>query len=284
MMQDKMAGSMRLCVIIPANNEAALIGGCLEAILASDWQGGGVQVIVAANGCSDDTVAQAQGFATAFDRLGWQLEVLDLAKGGKLNALNLADAKVQAPIRVYLDADVTISRGLLWQLADALSSPAPRYASGKVNITAKSWLSRAYARIWRQVPFMSDCVPGCGVFAVNDAGRARWGAFPEIISDDTYVRLSFTPQERVGVQASFDWPIAEGFRNLVKVRRRQDVGVDEVAQKFPDLIENDDKPDFPLSRKLSMALRAPISFAVYSGVALVSKLTRNRNAGWSRGR
>ncbi|WP_299937906.1 glycosyltransferase [uncultured Pelagimonas sp.] len=284
MMNNNTTGAVRLSVILPANNEAALIGGCLSAILDSDWDGLGLQVIVVANGCSDDTAARAQAMVEPFSDRGWQLDILDLPSGGKLGALNAGDATAKGAMRVYLDADVTVSRGLLWQLANALDSTAPRYASGAVTITAKGWVSRAYARIWRQVPFMAECVPGCGVFAVNAAGRARWETFPDIISDDTFVRLSFTPNERIGVAASYEWPIAEGWSNLVTVRRRQDVGVDEIGHKFPELLANDDKPDFGIGRKLGIALRDPIGFAVYSGVALTSKLTRKRSSGWSRGR
>ncbi len=283
-MKDNMTGAVRLSVILPASNEAALIGGCLSAILESDWEGAGVQVVVVANGCHDDTVARAQAMDDQFVARGWRLDVLDLATGGKLGALNAGDAAALGATRVYLDADVTISRGVLWQLSNALDSASARYASGTVNITAQGWMSRTYARIWRQVPFMTECVPGCGVFAVNQAGRERWDTYPDIISDDTFVRLSFRPDERIGVPASYNWPIAEGFANLVKVRRRQDAGVDQIAEQFPELIENDDKPSFPTSRKLGIALRDPIGFAVYSGVALISKLTRNRVDGWSRSR
>jgi hypothetical protein len=212
------------------------------------------------------------------------LVVLDLAEGGKLNALNAGDAAASGGARLYLDADVTVSPALLNQLAAALEGAAPRYASGAVQITARGWVSRAYARIWRQVPFMAQGVPGCGVFAVNAAGRQSWENFPAIISDDTFVRLSFAPSERVGVPAPYDWPIAQVFARLVKVRRRQDAGVQEIEEKYPALLENDDKPEFPLSQKLAIALRDPIGFAVYSSVALVVKLTRNQTNGWSRGR
>jgi hypothetical protein len=131
---------------------------------------------------------------------------------------------------------------------------------------------------------MAHGVPGCGVFAVNAPGRARWGTFPQIISDDTFVRLSFAPLERHGVPAPYDWPIAEGFGALVRVRRRQDAGVEEIERLYPDLLSNDDKPAFPLSQKLGMALRDPLGFMVYSAVALAVKLTKSRASGWSRGR
>lgn len=271
-----------LSVVLPASNEAALIGGCLRALCASRFEQP-VQVVVIANGCDDDTAARARAEAPGFAARGWSLQVIDRAQGGKLGALAVGDAAALSGIRMYLDADVTVSPDLVAQLYAALDGPGARYASGQVIITGNGMISRAYARFWSKVPFMCQGVPGCGVFAVNAKGRARWGDWPAIISDDTFVRLSFAPAERLGVAARYDWPIATGFRNLVNVRRRQDAGVAEIQQRYPALLSNDDKPALAASEKLRLALRDPLGFAVYSGVAMAVRL-RPASSGWSRGR
>ncbi|SMX32885.1 glycosyltransferase family 2 protein [Maliponia aquimaris] len=279
------AGGPQVSVIVPASNEAALIGGCLSALLMSAGLGdGAVEVFVVANGCRDETAAIARGFQAGYAARGWRLEVIERAEGSKPGALNAGDAAARGAVRVYLDADVTVAPALLGQLVQALDTGAPRYASGRVEIAAQSAVSRAYARVWRRVPFMRKVVPGCGLFAVNAAGRARWDTFPEIISDDIYVRLQFRPGERMGVPASYRWPIAEGWGNLVRVRRRQDAGVAEVAARFPELRPNDDKPAFALRDKLALALGDPLGFAVYAGVALAVRLTPRKRQDWSRGR
>lgn len=275
-----------LSLIVPASNEAGEIGACLDAVLASDWSyKADLECIVVANGCRDTTVDVAQARAADFQAKGWQLVVLDLAEGGKLNALNHGDARARYPVRAYLDADVRVSPPLLAQLFNVLNTDPARYASGTCVIARpKTWVSRAYQRIYRQVPFMTHGVPGCGLFAVNASGRSRWGQFPNIISDDTFVRLSFAPDERKGVPAPYQWPIVEGWSNLVRVRRRQNKGVEEIEQQFPHLLKNDDKPAFSTQTKLAMALRDPLGFAVYSGVALAVRLTNRREQDWSRGR
>lgn len=283
---DSPAGATALSVILPASNEAALIGGCLSAVAASDWpeSNAAPEIIVIANGCRDDTAARARAMAPTFAARGWPLRVIERAEGGKLGALNAGDAAARGPIRVYLDADVTISPSLLPQLAEALAASSPLYASGTVEIAAQGAVSRAYARFWRRVPFMAQGVPGCGLFAVNAAGRARWDAFPDIISDDTFVRLSFAPKERRKVPAPYRWPIAEGLPALIRVRRRQDAGVLQIERDHAALLENDDKPPFPTRAKLALALRDPLAFATYTAVALAVKLSPQRDQSWTRGR
>lgn len=278
-----------LSIIIPANNEQDFIGRCLGALLAQDLdpaRTGGVEVVVAANACTDATVAVAEAMAPDFAARGWELLVLDIPEPGKLNALNRADVTVRGDIRVYLDADVICSPALIGQLAGALRTPAPRYASGTLQVApARSWVTRHFARVWINVPFMKTNVPGAGLFAVNAAGRARWGAFPAIISDDGFARLQFSPEERIKVPAPYSWPMIEGFRGLVKVRRRQDRGVQELEEKFPEIVGNESKPPLRPGDYLRLFIGQPVSFLVYVWVILAVRYgPRDQAAGWTRGR
>lgn len=275
-------------VILPAHDEAAYIGDCLAALLASDapahaWS---VEVIVIANGCTDDTASIARGFVPQASARGWRLCVLDLPEGGKLNALNQGEAAAAGATRIYLDADVIVSPPLIAQIVAALDVGAPRYASGQPRLApARSPVTAAYGRFWVTLPFVTTGVPGFGLFAVNAAGRARWNAFPNIISDDTFVRLQFKPSERVRVGASYSWPMVEGFRNLVRVRRRQNDGVDEIAAKAPRLLANDDKVRIGLGGVLLRALRDPLGFVTYAAVSLAVRSNYARSSSsWARGR
>ncbi len=274
-----------LSVLIPASNEAALIGGCLAAIAGSDPIGREAEVIVIANGCHDATAARARHGTAALAAAGWDLRVIELAQGSKVAALNRGDAAARGALRVYLDADVTVSAPLLVQLCDALDRPGPRYASGTLRITGRGVVARAYARLWARVPFMARGVPGCGIFAVNAAGRARWDRFPDIIADDLFARLQFAPAERVAVAARYDWPVSEGIGALVRVRRRQDDGVREIARDFPELLRNDAPHRLGAAGLARLALGDPTGFAAYATVALGVRLGRgSRRTGWSRGR
>lgn len=274
-----------LSIIIPANNEEAYLADCLRALMSSEPTDAPVQVLVVANACTDRTVEIARTFESAASQLGWKLEVVDLKQPGKLNALNVGDDMATGELRLYLDADVLVSPSLVRLLIAELSSTdEPRYASGTPHVSvAKSFITRAYARFWLMLPFARSEAPGFGAFAVNRAGRARWEGFPQIISDDTYVRLLFSPQERKGVAASYEWPMVEGFSRLVKVRRRQDQGVKEIALKWPELLANEGKAKLRLVSLLAMAMREPVGFLVYLGVTAAVR-SRRASAQWTRGR
>ncbi|UWR45685.1 glycosyltransferase family 2 protein [Phaeobacter inhibens] len=279
--------TLLLSVLIPAHNEAGYIGACLSALFASDPLPAGAtgEVLVIANGCADTTVAEARAVTAP---QGWTCRVIDRAEGGKIGALADGEARATGSVLVYLDADVIVSPPLMAQICAALKGDRPRYASGAPQLSpARSRVSRLYGRFWAKLPFVREGVPGFGLFAMNRAGRARWEQWPDIIADDIFARLRFDPAERIRVQASYQWPLIEGFRNLVRVRRRQNAGVAEIAERFPALLTNEDVHRPGLAVILRLALRDPAGFMTYAAVALAVKspLFRTRNeARWTRGR
>ena len=277
---------MSTSVLIPAHDEADYLPACLTALLASDPVKGDVQVVVMANGCSDNTAEIARSFAAGAKDKGWVLTVLDLVEGGKLNALNKGEAAATGDVLIYLDADVVVSPQVVPQIAEALNTEAPRYASGRPNVTVTGddALTRHYTRFWLTTPFMVHGVPGFGVFAMNRAGRSRWDDWPDIISDDTFARLNFTAQERLSIPATYDWPMIEGFTRLVQVRRRQDIGVAEIVERYPALMDNDDAHDktAPVWKR---ALRDPLAFIAFAAVRIAIRLPILRSGNrWVRGR
>lgn len=275
-----------ISIIVPAHDEAACIDACLSALLLSDRVPVPAEIVVVANGCRDDTAARARAHAVTAAARGWRLQVIETPQGDKMNALNLGDRAARHGNRIYLDADVVVDPGLLPELTELLATDAPRLASGRPRVApARSAFTRAYARFWTRLPFFALAVPGFGLFAVNAPGRARWRRFPAIISDDTFVRLHFAPSERIAASAGYAWPMVEGFRNLVRVRRRQDAGVREIARLYPALMANDDKTRPGPAAILRLALRDPTGLAAYAAVALAVRtpLFRSRSP-WARGR
>ncbi|MEO0402559.1 MAG: glycosyltransferase family A protein [Pseudomonadota bacterium] len=275
-----------LSVLIPANNEAGYIGRCLRSLAEqAPAPPGPKQIIVAANACTDTTIAEAEACRDALQDAGWTMEILDLPTPGKLPALNAAEAQATGQVLVYLDADVTCAPPLMAQLVSALDTDLPRYASGTLQVAApRSWVTRCFAQVWQQLPFMTTNVQGAGVFAVNRPGRARWGAFPDIIADDAYVRLMFAPDERIKVPAMYQWPMVEGFLRLVRVRRRQDAGVQQLATLYPEIMANESKPPMTLADHGRLFVKNPVAYPVYCAVMIAVKLGRANADAWTRGR
>jgi glycosyltransferase involved in cell wall biosynthesis len=223
-------------VLIPAHNEASVIRGCLHALIDQTIPRA-VRLIVVANGCSDDTAAIARTFIPAARLRGFELMVFELSKGSKPDALNFGDLFMLPGVRLYVDADVRLSR-------DALEGVAAELESGRCHLCAPalqveqagSAFTRSYAKVWQELPVVRFGVIGCGLYAVSEAGRRRWSRFPSIISDDKFVRLSFAPHERrVASRGAFRVQMPEGLRELTLVRGRWCRGNRDLARQFPEI-------------------------------------------------
>jgi len=231
-----------LTVIIPSHNEENYIGNCLQSLARQRGlpKNVGIEVIVAANGCTDRTVAVSDFFQNVLGENKIELVTLDIEIPGKSNAIRLAEQKAKYRNFLYIDADVTIEDTLLSEILTTLSEASPIYVSGTLAIpTSQSWISANYAKIWLALPFVNEGVPGIGLYGVNEAGRKRWGDFPQIIADDRFVRLNFAESERRKASSRYFWSLPQGARNLTKARIRWCEGNEELKQLFPELLKND---------------------------------------------
>jgi len=258
-------------IIIPAHNEAAVIGQTLQGLLRQ--VGEGDEVIVVCNGCSDDTAAVARRFEP-------RVTVLETEVPSKTNALNLGDRRARSFPRVYLDADVVLGNGALAEIVRALASGRWLAVSPDpvMNLDGASWAVRAYYDIWLALPYCRSGMIGAGVYALSEAGRARFADFPAVIADDGYVRAMFRESERGRVESAHSTVRAPAsLAWLMKIKTRSRLGAMELAMKFPGLLSNEVK-DY--SGALRGLIANPLKWPkvlVYLYVNLVSrKLARQR--------
>jgi hopene-associated glycosyltransferase HpnB len=104
-----------VCVLIPARDEAALIGRTLAALRE---QGSGLEVIVVDDQSTDGTAAACEGAAAQARGAPIALRVVQgapLAPGwaGKLWALQQGFALVHRPLVLLLDADIELAPGVV---------------------------------------------------------------------------------------------------------------------------------------------------------------------------
>jgi hypothetical protein len=210
-------------VVIPAHNEAAVIGRLLTALREGADGPGRFEVVVACNGCTDETAAIARDHGA---------RVVETPDASKIAALNAADATATAFPRFYVDADVVLTGRAVTDVARALASPAgPLCATPPmaVELAGRPWTVRGFYDVWCRIPYLRDAHVGSGVFALSEAGRRRFDEFPEVIGDDLFVRNLFGRTERRVVAT--DPFVIQAPRTLqALVRRRVRIHVGNIEQ------------------------------------------------------
>ena len=223
-------------IIVPANNEEATIGRCLERLLSVEASPR-FEIIVVCNGCNDRTAEIAR-------RFGDRVTVLETDVASKTHALNLGDEVAQTYPRFYMDADVVLSPGDIREIARTLETGRAMAAAPRMEMdfSRAGWGVRAFYRVWTALPYTRQGMMGVGVYALSQDGRRRFGTFPDIIADDGYVRVLFRPDERTAVNGATSIVSAPSkLADLIKIKTRSRLGGYQLAQRFPELLENDDK-------------------------------------------
>jgi glycosyltransferase involved in cell wall biosynthesis len=209
-----------ISVVVPAHNEAPVIGRLLRGLLAGT-RPGELEVVVVPNGCTDGTAAVAGSF---------DVEVLPLEQPGKYAALRAGAERASGSEVVYLDADVEIGAGDIRRLAAALREPGVLAAAPErvVATERSSWPVRWYYDVWQQLPVVREGLFGRGVIAVSAEARQRLRDVPDVMGDDLAASVAFTPDERRVVPGSR--VVVHPPRTLADLIRRRVRSVTATAQ------------------------------------------------------
>ena len=177
-------------VIIPAHNEAAVLGRTLDA-LTKACASGAVEVIVACNGCTDETATIARSYSG--------VRVIEVAEASKIAALNAADRVATRWPRLYLDADIELPlealRATLLHLGENEEALCARPAFS-YDSTGASWVVRSYYRARNRLPQASASMWGAGVYGVSEKGHIAMGQFPQVTNDDCFIDRFFRTEEK----------------------------------------------------------------------------------------
>ncbi|MET7683540.1 glycosyltransferase [Streptomyces sp. NPDC005423] len=236
-------------IVIPAHNEARVIGRLLDSLL--DGSGGtgaaatdatddksaatdgtdATDIVVVCNGCTDDTARIAA-------ERGPRVRVVEIPVPSKHAALRTGDDHARGFPRVYVDADVVLAgadvRALTEPLDDAGSGILATAPERRIPLAGCAWRVRAYYRVWQRLPAVREGLFGRGVIAVSEAGHARIAALPPLMADDLAASLAFAPGERrvVGAAGVVVHP-PRTWRDLMKRRIRAAVSTAQVEQEQP---------------------------------------------------
>ena len=135
---------MQYSVLIPAHNEEAYIGDCLQSIEdAAEYITAEVEIIVALNRCSDQTAAIAAGHQA--------VSVIENSKN-LARIRNAAARAATGDIIVTIDADSRMSRNMLAEVATNLASG--KYIGGGVMIRPERWSLGIIMSVLTVLPFL----------------------------------------------------------------------------------------------------------------------------------
>jgi glycosyltransferase involved in cell wall biosynthesis len=202
-------------VIIPAHNEAKLIGQSLAKL---QHYADAVDITVVPNGCSDDTahVARTAG-----------AKVVEIEIPSKAAALNAGDAVAEGFPRIYLDADIAVPTGGLERMACVFGRPGSPLAAvpaRQLDLSGRPLAVRAYFAINSRLPAIQSGLLGRGMITLSAEGRSRFAEFPLMVADDLFLDSLFSGTEKCTVESvvvTIATPrrTADLVRRLIRVRR-----------------------------------------------------------------
>ena len=260
-------------VIVPAHNEARVIGRLLGQLVS----GAGpdeLDVIVVANGCTDDTAEVAVSY-------GPLIRVISIPVPSKREALLAGNQAATGFPRLYVDADVELGASDIRALGDALRRPgilavAPQRVLG---LEGSPRLVRWYYDVWSRLPDVRNGLFGRGVIGLNAAGYARVVGLPPLLADDLASSLAFVPEERLIVEAARAVVhVPRTFSDLLRRRVRAETGVVQVerTEGAPPSTARTRPSDL-----VSMAAREPWMaprIVLFLGVAVIARYRSRRAA------
>ncbi|WP_020394956.1 glycosyltransferase [Thiolinea disciformis] len=245
-------------IIVPAHNEATVIRKCLDSLKK---QAGVDCIIVACNGCTDNTAAIVQQEYP-------DLICLDIATPSKVNALNEAEKYIVSWPVFYIDADTQLSENAIQIITRAmqigpllLAAPEP-----VIDTSQSSWWVKQYYRIWLSLPYIQAGVVATCSFVIAEQGRKRFTEFPPVINDDGFVRCQFSPHERGNVSGAKVYINApRTLASLIKIKTRARLGNMQLAAS--NLCTRPDAKPYSRILKQKLFSREWLAAGVYIAIA-----------------
>lgn len=222
-------------IIIPAYNEANVIRRCLNSLRTQKQL---KQIIVACNGCIDDT---ANIVRTEYP----DVICLDIKRPSKVNAINEAEKIVKHWPVIYLDADLELSIDGVEKMILGMKNRHLLIASPTpiMCLEYSNWVVKQYYNIHRKLSYVQEGIIGTGTFVLNLEGRKRFDKFPDVINDDHFVRCQFTKNEMGNIEDSFvKIQAPKNTWSLIKILTRSQLGNIEISENLKGL--DKEKPNY----------------------------------------
>ena len=239
--------ALAVSVLLPAHNEAKVIGQTIESVLDTQY-GGALEVIVVDDGSQDATAAVVAQAAARDPRV----RLIRQEKRGKAAALNTALRAARSDILVMLDADTLFQPDTIPHLLTQFSDPRVAAVSGHAKVgNRRSWIARFQSleyicgfNLDRRAYHVLNCitvVPGAVSAYRRDAVLAAGGLPEETLAEDTdltYV-LHRAKHRICYASGALAWTEAPaGVRSFLRQRRRWAFGTLQCLWKHRSMLFN----------------------------------------------
>lgn len=272
-----------LSIIVPAHDEARVIGRLLGQLVSSADKGR-LDILVVANGCTDNTAEIAASF-------GPPVRVLSISAASKREALAAGNRAAGSFPHLYVDADVEIRSGDARELGRVLRRPGVLCAGPERvhDMAGCRWPVRWYYDVWERLPEVRRGLFGRGVVGVSEAGYTRLAARPQVLADDLAASLEFSPGERMIVpSAQVIVHPPRTFADLLRIRTRAAMGTNQLegTQGAPDSRARTRSTDLMAIVRQDVGLTPKVG--LFLMVALLARMRARRAAalpshsGWLR--
>jgi cellulose synthase/poly-beta-1,6-N-acetylglucosamine synthase-like glycosyltransferase len=190
-------------VLVVAHNEEGIIRQRLENALALDYPAGQIEIVIATDGCSDQTVEIIRQYAPRGVRL-----LAHDARRGKALVLNDSIPQLAGEVVVLSDANTFTEPDAARRLARWFVDPAVGAVCGKLILTDPATGKNVDGLYWRYETFLKGCEGRLGALLGANGGiyavrRSLFRPIPaDTIVDDFVVPLA--TRLRTGCRIVFD--------------------------------------------------------------------------------
>jgi len=174
-----------MTVVIPALNESEIVAEKIEDTRRQDYPEGALEIIVVADGSTDDTAAVAEACGARV--------LHDPVRRGKSAAVNRGVAAANGDIVVLTDANCALAPGSLTALAEEFANPRVAVVSGDKVVFGDGARGGGESLYWRFESFVKQAESELGATsgAPGEIVALRREMFrpipPNVINDDYHV-------------------------------------------------------------------------------------------------
>lgn len=220
-------------IIIPAHNEERNIGQLLTLLTQGNWNDH-YEIYVCCNGCVDKT----EEIVKSFDKVN----LISTDVPSKINAIRLVESYDIGYPRVYVDSDISIDKNSVVKIIDYLSGQEEPYLAVPqpyIDTSMSSLGVKLFYSVWVHTTHCLDDGYGSCVFALNKSARDLFDEFPEIISDDGFVR-GIVPAGNIEVVKGAVSTVSppKNLSGLVKIKTRSKLGNYELKRMGYDIYQS----------------------------------------------